>query len=79
MTITPGQVIAARKMLNWSQSDLAAYVGATKASILAFESRERWPVDLDLDLIRAVFEDSGVEFIADLGGAPGVRLRKAGK
>src|SRR6202453_4098173 len=77
MTITPGQVIAARKMLNWSQSDLAAYVGATKASIVAFESRERWPVDLDL--IRAVFEDSGVEFIADLGGAPGVRLRKAGK
>ena len=62
-------------MLNWSQSDLAAYVGATKASILAFESRERWPVDLDLDLIRAVFEGSGVEFIADLGGAPGVRLQ----
>jgi DNA-binding XRE family transcriptional regulator len=77
MTITPGQVIAARKMLNWSQSDLA--VSATKASIVAIESRERWPVDLDLDLIRAVFEDSGVEFIADLGGAPGVRLRKAGK
>jgi hypothetical protein len=46
---------------------------------VAFESRERWPVDLDLDLIRAVFEDSGVEFIADLGGAPGLRLRKAGK
>jgi len=40
---------------------------------VAFESRERWPVDLDLDLIRAVFEESGVEFIADLGGAPGVR------
>ena len=77
MTITPGQVIAARKMLNWSQSDLA--VSATKASIVAIESRERWPVDLDLDLIRAVFEDSGVEFIADLGGAPGLRLRKAGK
>src|SRR5271163_1660828 len=76
MTITSGQVIAARKMLNWSQSDLAAYVGATKASIMAFESRERWPVDLDLDLIRAVYEDSGVEFG---GGGADVRLRKGSK
>jgi hypothetical protein len=30
MTITPGQVIAARKMLNWSQSDLAAMLARPK-------------------------------------------------
>jgi DNA-binding transcriptional regulator YiaG len=79
MTITPGQVIAARKLLNWSQSDLGAYVGATKASVMAFESREQLPIDLDLDLIRGVFEDSGVEFISENGGGAGVRLRKGAK
>jgi ribosome-binding protein aMBF1 (putative translation factor) len=73
--ITPGQVGAARQLLGWWKSDLAKMVRVSEKSIRAFESRE---LSLDLGLVREVLEDAGVEF-ATVGGAPGVRLRKASK
>jgi ribosome-binding protein aMBF1 (putative translation factor) len=58
--ITPGQVRAARQLLGWWQSDLAKMVRVSEKSIRAFESGE---LSLDLDLVREVLEDAGVEFV----------------
>ena len=70
--ITSGQVRAARQLLGWWQSDLAKMVRVSEKSIRAFKSGE---LSLDLDLVREVLEDAGVEFVT-VGGGPGVRFRK---
>jgi predicted transcriptional regulator len=75
MTITPGQVRAARQLLGWWQSDLAKMVRVSEKSIRAFESGELSGTSLDLYLVREVLEDAGVKFVT-IGGAPGVQLRK---
>ena len=81
MTITPGQVRAARRLLGWWQSDLAKMVRVSEKSIRAFESGElsgTSPLDLDLDLglVRESLESAGVIFVEENGEGPGVRLRK---
>ena len=82
MTITPGQVRAARRLLGWWQSDLAKMVRVSAKSIRAFESGElsgTSPLDLDLGLVRESLESAGVIFVEENGEGPGVRLRKATK
>jgi DNA-binding XRE family transcriptional regulator len=81
MTITPGQVRAARRLLGWWQSDLAKMVRVSEKSIRAFESGGLSGTSpLDLGLVRERLEAAGVEFIAENGeGPPGVRLRSAAK
>jgi DNA-binding XRE family transcriptional regulator len=80
MTITPGQVSAAHRLLGWWQSDLAKMVRVSEKSIRAFESGElsgTSPLDLDLGLVRESLESAGVIFVEENGEGPGVRLRKA--
>jgi DNA-binding XRE family transcriptional regulator len=76
MSITPGQVKAARRLLGWSQADLAGHVGVSATSIWAFESGKPRSSTLDLSLFCSALEAAGVEFTA-IGSAPAVRLRKA--
>jgi transcriptional regulator with XRE-family HTH domain len=75
MTLTPGQAKAARRLLGWTQEDLAGHVGVSAATMRLFESGKLYPSKLDLYLVRTTLESAGAEFIA-IGGAPGVRLRK---
>lgn len=77
--IAPEQSRAARGLLDWSRDDLAAASGVPKRTIMRFEGREVSPRQATLDAIRTALEAAGVEFIAENGGGPGVRLSKQEK
>lgn len=79
MSITSEQVRAARALLRWEQRDLAEASGVSLPSVKRLETQpgalaaqERTIAEL-----RNALEKAGVEFIAENGGGPGVRLRKA--
>jgi transcriptional regulator with XRE-family HTH domain len=74
--ITPEQSRAARALLNWSQPQLALASGASVSTIRDFETGKREPIANNLRALRTALEAAGVEFIAENGGGPGVRLRK---
>jgi transcriptional regulator with XRE-family HTH domain len=68
----------ARVALGWGVRDLAEAAKVSPDTVARLERgdelRER-----TVDAIRAALEVAGVEFIAENGGGPGVRLRKAGR
>jgi predicted transcriptional regulator len=72
------QVKAARALLGWSQSDLARHSGISEPTIARLESAEGQLGGRGetVEKIRAALERSGIEFIDENGGGPGVRLRK---
>jgi len=77
--MTSEQVRAARALLRWEQKDLAK---ASGISLPAIKRLETIPGPLaaqsrTIEAIRVAFASAGVEFIAENGGGPGVRLRKA--
>jgi len=77
--MTSEQVRAARALLRWEQKDLAA---ASGMSLPAIKRLETIPGPLaaqsrTIDAIRAALEVGGIEFIAENGGGPGVRLKSA--
>ena len=63
-------------MMGWSQAHLAAAARVSRMTIVDFEAGRRLPYANNLAAIRAALEAAGVEFIAENGGGPGVRLRK---
>jgi transcriptional regulator with XRE-family HTH domain len=73
VNISAGQLRAARGLLGWSQSDLAAASKVGRATIADFEAGKRDPYTRTLDELRAALEAAGVEFTN--GGQPGVRLK----
>jgi transcriptional regulator with XRE-family HTH domain len=75
MTISPGQVNAARTLLKWSQSDLAGHIGLSAVTVGKFELGRVRPPVLNVSTIQRVFEAAGVEFTN--GGQPGVRMKSA--
>src|SRR6202047_5062874 len=79
--ISVRQMKAARALVAWSQGDLAAASGVSEPTIARLES-EDGPIGgragTGKKLIAAL-EKAGVEFIAENGGGPGVRPRKAAK
>ncbi len=77
MILAPEQSRAARGLLDWSQSDLAARSNLSESTIRDFEKGRRVPAINNLAAIRHALESAGVEFIAENGGGPGVRLRKS--
>jgi transcriptional regulator with XRE-family HTH domain len=70
--VTPAECKAARKLLGWSQEELATMLLVGQDSIGGFERRERRSPLINLRKLRAVFEAAGVEFT---NGAPGVKLK----
>jgi transcriptional regulator with XRE-family HTH domain len=72
----PEQCRAARALLGWSQADLAEKAKVAKQTLVDFERGARTPYDRTLEAIKAAIEKAGVEFIAENGGGPGVRLAK---
>lgn len=63
--------------MNWSQGQLEAAAKVAKKTIADFEREARQPYPRTLDALREALEAAGVEFIAENGGGPGVRLKKA--
>ncbi|WP_105403447.1 helix-turn-helix transcriptional regulator [Neorhizobium sp. T7_12] len=73
--ITNGQIRAARALLNWKQTDLAA---AAKLSEMSVKNIERGDTDSRMSTMQAVrsaLEAAGIIFIDSNGNGPGVRLR----
>ena len=69
----------ARAALGWNMQKLATKAGVGVNTINRFESGVGQPRGVTLEALRGAFEAAGVEFIAENGGGPGVRLRKAAK
>jgi transcriptional regulator with XRE-family HTH domain len=73
MPITGAQVKAARRLLGWSQSKLAAETGVSAPTIAKFEEGKQRPTMLDLSVVRRMLNDAGVEFTDE--EETGVRLK----
>ncbi|HEY8032178.1 MAG TPA: helix-turn-helix domain-containing protein [Methylocella sp.] len=76
------QLRAARAMLRMDQTALAAVSGVSVETIKRLERMEG-PLSgtrvATVNAIQAALEKAGVEFIAENGGGPGVRIRKSAK
>ena len=69
---------AARALLRWEQSDLAAASGVSLPTIKRLETKPGilGAQGSTLAALRKALEGAGIEFIEENGGGPGVRLRK---
>jgi transcriptional regulator with XRE-family HTH domain len=73
----PSQIRAARALVGWSQSDVATAAGLSIPTVKRAEADDGIRVSEDaLVAIASALKKAGVEFIAENGGGPGVRLRK---
>lgn len=74
---SPSQIRAARALIGWSQTDIASAAGLSIPTVKRAEADGGIRVSEDAVLaIANVLKKAGVEFIAENGGGPGVRLRK---
>jgi transcriptional regulator with XRE-family HTH domain len=73
--VTSAQIRAARGLLNWTVRDLAERSGVHRNTISRVETETTGPGH-SLAAIRAALEAAGVEFIPEVGGGVGVRLKK---
>ena len=76
--ITPEQIRGARGMLGLTQAELARRARISTTGLNNIESGVSDPKLSTLLAIRAALEESGVQFIAENGGGPGVRLKGKG-
>ena len=77
MSITSGQVRAAKAILRWSGEDLASAAGVSLSSIRRVEASDGVPQTQNMRTLIAIkkaLEQAGVEFIGTPENAPGVRL-----
>lgn len=76
LSLARAQCRAGRALVEMDQNALAAAASVSRGVIIDFEKGKRTPGTNNLAAIRAALESAGVEFIAENGGGPGVRLRK---
>ena len=69
---------AARGLIDLKQAELARQAGVALRTLKRIESGAD-AYARTLDALRAALERRGIEFIAENGGGPGVRLRKGAK
>jgi len=74
--ISPAECREARRLLGWSQRDLANRLGIGIRTVVIFESGERLPWALDLAELGRIFKAARIEFTN--GEASGVKLRLPG-
>jgi transcriptional regulator with XRE-family HTH domain len=71
------QIRAARALVGWSQTEVAEAAGLSIPTVKRAEADGGIRVSQDaMVAIAGVLRKAGVEFIAENGGGPGVRLRK---
>ncbi len=73
--ITPAQCRAARGLLDWTQTELAARSGVGCSTIRSFENGRHGLMRSNRRMLLATFEAAGVMFLAADAEGPGVRLR----
>src|SRR5262245_48896432 len=71
------QAKLARVALDLKFTEAAKLCDAAVETIRRIEIADRTVKQKTLDKVRAAYEKAGIEFIAENGGGPGVRLRKA--
>jgi transcriptional regulator with XRE-family HTH domain len=75
--LTIEQLRAARGLLGWSQSKLAARAGLSLPTVKRVEGDLGPRVSAEArNRLRDALESAGVEFIEENGGGPGVRLKR---
>lgn len=74
--LTPLLSRLGRTALDWTVRDLAERAGVAASTVNRFELGKAEPNTATLKVLRATLEAGGVEFIAENGGGPGVRLTK---
>ena len=62
-------------MIDWSQAQLADAAKVSRMTITGFEQGATMPHPSNLAAIKTALEAAGVEFLAENGGGPGVRLK----
>ena len=77
MAVTSAQVRMARAALNWTVRELAEASNLHRNTITNIETGKYAGDPATLAAIATVLRRAGVEFIAENGGGPGVRLRKS--
>jgi DNA-binding XRE family transcriptional regulator len=77
--LSSDQIRGARAILRLGQAELAESADVSLETVKRIESMEgELRIRLDtLTKIKTALEKAGIEFIAENGGGPGVRLRKA--
>jgi transcriptional regulator with XRE-family HTH domain len=78
MIISPAQCRAARGLLGWSQSELAAAAAVSRSTLAQFETANKTPIPNNMTAIRNALTGAGVEFINDERGEGVVKLRAEG-
>ena len=74
---SPSQIRAARALVGWSQTEVATAAGLSIPTVKRAEADGGIRVSEDAVVaITSALKKAGVEFIAENGGGPGVRLRK---
>ena len=74
--MTPAQCRAGRGLVRWNQDDLAREAAVSVVTVRNFENEKSVPQRATLEVMQRALEKAGVEFIAENGGGPGVRLKK---
>lgn len=75
--MTPSQCRMARAALQIGVRKLAELSGLSSMTITRFENGHSSGAPETIAAMRSALEAAGVEFIAENGGGPGVRVRKA--
>jgi transcriptional regulator with XRE-family HTH domain len=75
--MTPSQCRAARGLIRCTQDELAQKAAVSIVTVRNFELEKSAPIRATIEAMRRALESAGVEFIAENGGGPGVRLAKA--
>ncbi|MEW9808720.1 helix-turn-helix domain-containing protein [Mesorhizobium marinum] len=74
--LTPEQIRGARAMLGLTQAELAKLAGLSTTGLNNIEKGSADPKASTLRAIQSALESAGIQFIAENGGGPGVRLAK---
>jgi transcriptional regulator with XRE-family HTH domain len=77
LKVSTRQIKAARALLDWSQQDLALAAGVSEPTVKRLEAVDG-PLggrDETIQKLLNALNRRGIEFIAENGGGPGVRLR----
>jgi hypothetical protein len=77
MMMSPEQCRAARAWLNWSQGDLAGKASVGLSTVKSFEGGLRTPIANNLEAMKRVLSEAGIELLFEDGHATGIRAKRA--